>query len=97
MSPRVTRSATKLAADSSFAAATTANTSTVPQSLAKSRKRKTPPDRDPSPDDTPVPTKSPPAKRAKKQKLSSERTSTTTAPRAGRKGTKQAANMAKPG
>ena len=97
MSPRVTRSATKLAADSSLAAATTANTPTAPQSLVRSRKRKTPPDRDPSPDDTLVLTKSPPAKRAKKQKSSSERTSTTTAPRAGRKGTRQAANMAKPG
>ena len=97
MSLRVTRSATKLAAESSLGAATTANTPTVPQSQAKSRKRKTPPDRDPSPDDTPVHTKPPPTKRAKKQKSSSERTSITTAPRAGRKGTKQPANMAKPG
>ncbi|CAD6567774.1 MAG: Ubiquitin fusion degradation protein 4 [Alectoria sarmentosa] len=97
MSSRVTRSATKLAAESSSAAATPANTLAGAQPLPKSRKRKTPPDRDPSPDIT-VDTNNPTSpRRAKKQKIVAEASSTPTLPKSRRRGAQQPVTMAKPG
>ena len=98
MSSRVTRSATKLAAaaESSSAAASPANTSAAAQPLPKSRKRKTPPDRDPSPDNT-LDTNNPTPRRAKKQKVAAEALSTPTLPKSRRRGAHQPDTMAKPG
>ena len=95
MSSRVTRSATKLAAESSSAAANPASSSAT-HPPPKTRKRKTHPDREPSPDtilDTDTPTSS---RQAKKQKLASE-LSTPTFPKSRRRGGHQSVTMAKPG
>ncbi|KAL6714408.1 Ubiquitin fusion degradation protein 4 [Lecanora helva] len=102
MSPRVTRSATKLAANSSSAAATSSNTSASvvsgaahPQSPPKSRKRKA---REPSPDSTPKAPQASSARRAKKQKTNTvEDSAPATATRSQRAGVKLSNVMAKPG
>ena len=97
MSSRVTRSATKLAAESSSAAATPVNTSAAAQPLPKSRKRKDLPDRDPSPENTLDTNNLPPPRRAKKQKVVPEVPSTPTLPKSRRRGPQQPETMAKPG
>jgi len=103
MSPRVTRSATKLAANPSSAAATQSNASAStstpaqPQAQPRSRKRKAPIDRDLSPDNPTGTTQAPPARRAKKQKVAVEEGTTPGAPKPGRGGVKQPAAMGKPG
>ena len=103
MSSRVTRSATKLAAEPSSptaAAATaasnvaaSASTAAEPQSLPKSRKRKA---RDSSPENAPSPVKHQPTRGAKKQKTTSENTFTPDPPKP-RRGPKRAAVMGRPG
>lgn len=98
MSSRVTRSATKLAADPPLAAETPSNGPSAAPARPASRKRKTPPDRDPAPEDTPSAAKPSRARRAKKPKIAlEEESSTFPAPKARRGGAKQALNMAKPG
>lgn len=97
MSSRVTRSATKLAAESSSAAATPANTSAAAQPLSKFRKRKAPPDRDPSPDTTIANKNTTAPRRAKKQKIVAEASSTPTLPKSRQQGAQQPATMANPG
>lgn len=96
MSSRVTRSATKLAAESVSVAATPANTAAAAQPPPKSRKRKALLDRDPSPDNTVDINNSTP-RRAKKQKVVAEASSTPTLPKSRRRGAQQPVTMAKPG
>ncbi|KAL9101885.1 MAG: hypothetical protein Q9163_002906 [Psora crenata] len=98
MSPRVTRSATRLAADPPPSAATPGNL-TQPAS-SNSRKRKAPSDSETNPGTTPPPPPraSPPSKRApKKQKVSAEASSAPLTSRSRRRVTKSSASMAKPG
>lgn len=99
MSSRVTRSATKLAAESSSAAATPADIPAAAQALAKSHKRKALIEREPSPGpDTKIDTKNPtPPRRAKKQKIVAEASSSPATLKPRRLGGQQSAVMAKPG
>ena len=97
MSSRVTRSATKLAAESSSAAANPANTSAATHPLPKSCKRKAHPDPDPNLDNLADTNNPIPPRQAKKQKVVPEASSTPTPPKSRRRSGKRAVTMAKPG
>ncbi|KAI9878236.1 MAG: Ubiquitin fusion degradation protein 4 [Pleopsidium flavum] len=69
MSSRVTRSSARRAADST-ASASQPPTTTTPQPVQPTRKRKTAVAREPSPDNTPEPVQVSPPRRAKRQRVS---------------------------
>ena len=100
MSSRVTRSAARLAADSSTATAQTP-TSEPTQPPPSSRKRKAPSLSEPSPPNAPEPVRVTPARRTKRQRVEeldlTPSISTTTAPQSYRKREKPATTMSAPG
>ncbi|KAL9126298.1 MAG: hypothetical protein Q9217_004624 [Psora testacea] len=100
MSPRVTRSATRLAADSPPSAATPGNLSSSLSTPPKSRKRKAPPDPETNLDITPPSSTRPSAssgRATKKQKVVGEVPSAQATSRSHKRAPKQSASMAKPG
>ena len=103
MSSRVTRSAAKLAADPSLAAATqppvSTSTSTTSQTQhqAKTRKRKVSSDQDQGPENQPATSSAPQSRQSKKRKVTSEVSFEPTSPTARRGTAKQPTTMGKPG
>ena len=102
MSPRATRSATRLAADPPPLAAAPGNPSSTqpPPPTSKSRKRKAPPDFEPNLNNTPSSSKKPSSslgRAAKKQKVSGVLPSAQPTSKTHKRGARQTASMAKPG